>query len=67
MVCDIEINKINHIIGQSKNNYNKNFFETNKINSEKIWNGLNDLLSKHRNKQVNINLYNNGELITNPM
>ena len=59
--------KINHIIRQSKNNYYKNFFENNKINSKTIWNGVNDLLFKHKNKQVNINLYENGELITDAM
>ena len=57
--------KINHLLRKSKNNYYKEYFQLSKNNSKKIWNGINELLSKNKLKQTNINLYCDNNLITN--
>ena len=62
----IHRNRINHIIRIYKTNYYKNFFTEFKQYSKKIWNGINELISqKKNNKGQNINLYENGQFITN--
>ena len=50
-------NKINHLLHLSKNTHYNHYF------SKKFWNGINELISKQKKK--NINLYENGNFITN--
>ena len=60
-------NKINHLLHLSKNTHYNHFFDKFKCYSKKIWNGINEIISKHNNnKQQNINLYENDQFITNP-
>ena len=52
-------------IRNSKNSYYKKYFLDFKSNSNKIWNGINRLISQKKvNKSQTINLYENGQFIT---
>ena len=58
--------KINHLLRNSKSNYYKKYFNDSKQNGKKIWKGINELISEKKcNKSQNINLYENGQFITN--
>ena len=56
--------KLKQLIRFSKTNYYKNYFTTHTANIKKIWVGINNLLSKKKNKQSNINLYEKEEFTT---
>ena len=57
--------KINHLIRNSKSNYYKKYFNDYEQNGKKIWKGIKLISEKRGNKSQNINLYGNGQFITN--
>ena len=57
--------KINHLLRKSKNNHYKNYFATFKRDSKKVWIGINDIISKTKKHEKNINLYENNQFISN--
>ena len=57
--------KLNKIIKLSKKNYYKTYFNEHQNNSKRTWNGINEIIGKHRkDKQQNITLLKKGKLIT---
>ena len=58
-------NSINHLIRASKNMYYKNYFNTFRNNSKKVWSGIKSIISNKKSPHTSINLQINGEIITN--
>ena len=55
------IDKLNSIIRVSKTNHYKSYFRRFNNNSRKIWNGINELISKRKSNQLSINIIDNGK------
>ena len=50
---------------QYKHKYYKNYFNTFKNNSKKVWAGIKSIISNKKTSHATINLQNNNEIITN--
>ena len=57
--------KINQLLCKSKNNHYKNYFATFKRDDKKVWICINDIISKAKKHEKNINLYENNQFISN--
>ena len=47
-------NSLTHVKEMSKKLYYNNLFETNKANAKKVWQGINDLLRRRKNKTFSL-------------
>ena len=57
--------KLNHLIRASKIIYYKNYFTKNKKNSNKVWDGINNILARKKKNTCNkINIIENNKFIT---
>ena len=61
-------NKVNREIKKSKKSYYKNYFEENKNNIKKTWNGIKSIINPNSNSISNkiLQLNNNGQIIDDP-
>ena len=60
-------NRVNRELNKSKKEYYSNYFEENKKNSKKIWEGIRSIININNSKNISINrLKVDGKLIDNP-